>query len=88
MPEDKVIIRNEDVPIHFKKGTKNCIHYKKEVNIFGDESKYADNIVIEYNVENVKKAKEEKKNESSSISKKTDEKENISDSWRDWKDEE
>ena len=48
LPEDKVIIRNEDVPIHFKKGTKNCIHYKKKVNIFGDESESADNIVIEY----------------------------------------
>lgn len=68
LPDDKVRTRNEDVPIRFKKGTKNCIHYKKEVNIFGDESKYADNIVVEYDAKNVKKAKEEKTNELSNTS--------------------
>ena len=69
LPNDKVRIRDEDVPIHFKKGTKNCIHYKKEVNIFGDESKYADSIVVEYNKENVKKAKETKTEKSAEVSK-------------------
>lgn len=68
LPDDKVRIRDDDIPIHFKKGTKNCVHYKKEVNIFGDESKYADNIVVEYNEGNVKKAKEDQKNELSNDS--------------------
>lgn len=68
LPDDKVRIRGDDVPICFKKGTKNRIHYKKEVNIFGDESKYADNIVVEYDAKNVKKAKEDKKNEVSNDS--------------------
>lgn len=53
----------------FQKGTKNRIHYKKEVNIFGDESKYADNIVVEYNEENVKKAKENKTEKSADTAK-------------------
>ena len=69
LPDDKLRIRDDDVPIRFKKGTKNCIHYKKEVNIFGDESKYADSIVVEYNKENVKKAKETKTEKSAEVSK-------------------
>ena len=69
LPDDKVKIRDDDVPICFKKGTKNRIHYKKEVNIFGDESKYADNIVVEYNEENVKKAKENKTEKSAETAK-------------------
>lgn len=69
LPDDKVKIRDDDVPICFKKGAKNRIHYKKEVNIFGDESKYADNIVVEYNEENVKKAKENKTEKSADTAK-------------------
>ena len=70
LPDDKVRIRDEDIPIRFKKGTKNCIHYKKEVNIFGDESVYADNIVAEYNVQNVKKTKEDNATKDTSDSQK------------------
>lgn len=47
-PSDSLLLRKETQTIKFKKGTKNCIHYKKEVNIFGDISKFADNIIIEY----------------------------------------
>ena len=53
LPDDEINTKQSSYPIRFKKGAKNCIHYKKEVNIFGDESKYADNIVIEYNAKNV-----------------------------------
>lgn len=52
VPDDEIAIKTS-TNIHFKTGKKNCIHYKKEVNIFGDEPKYADNIVIEYNAKNV-----------------------------------
>ena len=48
LPDDRINTKLSSYPIRFKKGKKNCIHYKKEVNIFGDESESADNIVIEY----------------------------------------
>lgn len=48
LPDDRINTKLSSYPIRFKKGKKNCIHYKKKVNIFGDESESADNIVIEY----------------------------------------
>lgn len=47
-PTDYLQLRHKKQTIKFKKGTKNCIHYQKEVNVFGDVSDYADNIIIEY----------------------------------------
>ena len=47
-PTDSLQLRRKKQTIKFKKGTKNCIHYQKEVNVFGDVSDYADNIIIEY----------------------------------------
>ena len=53
LPDDRINTKQSSYPIRFKKGKKNCIHYKKKVNIFGDESESADNIIIEYNAKNV-----------------------------------
>lgn len=52
VPDDEIAIKTS-TNIRFKKGKKNCIHYKKEINIFGDESKAANDIIIEYNAKNV-----------------------------------